>query len=281
MTRFYLFVVLWSLPFSFSQAQTHTLSVGIGTGMTSSYTMDEGINKDPRYKDRYDIKFAPISLNYGIDYEGYGFFVNPGIINIGQNFYVTNTVGGQQGLRKINQQYINIPVAFKLHVIDLAFFKLSLVAGGSFAYLLKGKETVSHSVTKLNFPTEVYPILPSDYTIVYDGVVTPEVSEYAMLEKKDFKSYQVFALMGFRSDWQATDDWLVSFDFRMNYGIFDPRSDDYLQRLNAYQALYDFPGRRRDLFAQINVTLSRYLEVEKKEKNNHPWGSPRKRRPRG
>lgn len=271
MTRLPIFILALLSAF-FSHAQTRTLSLGIGTGITSSYTWDDGISKDARYKDRYDVKFAPISLNYGLDFEGYGFFINPGIVNIGQNFYVTNTVGGQQGFRKISLRYINLPVAFKLHIIDLAFFKLSLTAGGSFAYLMNGKETVSHDEMKLTFPTQVYPILPSDYTIVYDGVVSPEVSKYTIAEKKDFKSYQVFALLGFRSDWEISDDWMMSLDFRMNYGIFDPRTDEYLQRVNAYQTLYDIPGKRRDMFALINVSVSRYIELKKENRS-----SPKKR----
>lgn len=271
MTRLSIFI-LALFSFFLNHAQTRTLFLGIGTGITSSYTWDDGISKDPRYKDRYDIKFAPISLNYGLDFEGYGFFINPGIVNIGQNIYVTNTVGGQQGLRKISLRYINLPVGFKLHIIDLAFFKLSLTAGGSFAYLMKGKETVSHDEMKLTFPTQVYPILPSDYTIVYDGVVSPEVSKYTIADKKDFKSYQVFALLGFRSDWEISDDWMMSLDFRMNYGIFDPRTDAYQQRVNAYQTLYDIPGKRRDMFALINVSVSRYIELKKENRS-----SPKKR----
>jgi len=295
MTRLF-FAILWLSPFLFCHAQMRTVSLGIATGVTTNFTLDEGIGQDPRYKNKYGIKFAPISLNYSVDYEGYGFIFNPGLVNVGQNFYVVNTSGGQQGTRKINLHYANIPVALKLHVIDMAFFRLSFVAGGSFAYLLQGKETVSHAQTKLAFPAKVYPILPSSYTVVYDGVISPAVSDYTMLSKQDFKSYQVFALMGFRSDWQADDHWMVSFDFRMNYGIFDPRTNSYLDKVNNYQTLYDIPGRRRDMFLQINIGISRFMEFEKKEKHtaNHrqkvrspkksfspKWSSPRKRKPKG
>lgn len=263
-----------------SGAQTRTLYLGIGTGMTSSYTWDNGISKDPRYKDRYDIKFAPVSINYGLDFEGYGFFINPGLVNIGQNFYVTNTVGGQQGTRKINLSYLNLPVAFKLHIIDLAFFKLSLTAGGSFAFLMQGKETVSHEETKLTFPTQVYPILPADYTVVYDGVISPAISKYTIANKNDFKSYQVFALLGFRSDWEISDDWMMSLDFRMNYGVFDPRTDEYMQRVKAYQTLYDIPGKRRDMFALVNVSVSRYMELKKENRSPKKRSTHRSRKPR-
>ncbi|HEY9007959.1 outer membrane beta-barrel protein [Ohtaekwangia sp.] len=275
-----------------------TLSFGVATGATTNFTLDEGISKDPRYRNKYDIKFAPVSIHYGVDYEGYGFTIDPGLVHVGQNFYVSNTSGGQQGVRKVNLHYANIPVAFKLHAIDIAFFRVSLVAGGSFAYLLSGSETVSHSQTRLTFPSQVYPILPSSYTVVYDGVESPEVSNYTMLSKQDFKSYQAFAMLGFRSDWQVNDEWMVSLDFRMNYGIFEPRTNSYLEKLNNYQTLYDLPGRRRDMFVQLNIGISRYLEFEKKEKaprvqkarspkksstktKKYPYRAPRTSKPRG
>ena len=81
------------------------------------------INKDPRYQGRYEAKFAPIGVNIGLDYEGFGLIFGPGIINVGQNFYVTNTSGGQEGLRKIDLQYLNVPIALKVHLINLSFLK--------------------------------------------------------------------------------------------------------------------------------------------------------------
>jgi hypothetical protein len=65
---------------------------------------------------------------------------------------------------------------------------------------------------------------------------------------------------------------MMSLDFRMNYGIFDPRTDDYLQRVNNYQTLYDIPGKRRDMFALINISVSRYIELKKENRS-----SPKKR----
>lgn len=217
-----------------------------------------------------------------MDYDGYGFFINPGLVNIGQNFYVVNTAGGHEGLREIKLNYLNVPVAFKLHMIDLAFFKLSVVAGAGFGFLLDGNETIRHTATKLIFPAEVE--LPAGYVEVYDGVLVPEVTDYSMLSKSDFKSYQIFALLGFRSDWDVSDNWRVSADFRLNYGLFDPRTDQYINKLNDYQTLYDVPGKRRDLFVQLGISLSRYIEIKKKEtdqRKKFKGQSPRRRKPKG
>lgn len=280
----------------FAAAQPRSISLGVFTGLTSTYTWDQGINLDARYRTRYDVKLAPFGINYGVDYEKYGFIISPGLINIGQNYDVVNTSGGNEGVRKINLRYINVPVAFKLHVIDMSFFKVSFVSGFSVAYLLKGKETIRHNASKLKFPADVLPIDIPGYDEVYDGVYVPDVHRYTMLTTPDFNPIQVFAQMGFRSDWDITDDWKVSFDFRVNYGFLEPRADDYLQRLKAHETLYDMPGKRRDMFAQFGIAFSRYKNIEKKDRvrqkvikdspkkfrpEKYPWPGPRKNRPKG
>lgn len=262
-------------------AQQFSMSLGLFTGITSTYTQDGGIAADPRYKERYELKFAPIGVNFGMDYQGFGIVATPGIINVGQNYYVVNTSGGQDGIRKINLQYLNLPVAFKVHIINLSFFKMSALASLSVAYLIDGAETIRHNETKLYFPEEVYPILPDDYVIQYDGVAVPDVADYAISRADDFKPVQLFAGAGFRADWDVSNHWRVCFDLRVNYSIHDPRTDEYLAKLNAYQTLYDIPGNRRDLFVQFSAGISRYIDFEKsdQERKKNLRGSSKKYKP--
>jgi hypothetical protein len=279
-----------SLTIAFTQPRQ--ISLGIFTGLTTCYTWDTGINQDPRYQNRYDLKAAPIGICYGVDYQGYGFVINPGLMGVGQNYKIINTVGGQEGVRKINLQYLNLPVAFKLHVIDLAFFKVSLVAGASAGYLLDGKEYVTHNSAKFRFPQAVYPILPSDYSVEYDGVLAPKQDKHIMLSKSDFKPLQIFGSFGFRSDWDVTEVWRISLDVRAQYGFTDPRTSAYLARLSDNQTLYDLPGNRRDIFAYLNIGIARYIEVDKAKEHKtksskryipkkYPWVQPHRGKPKG
>ncbi|HMV91395.1 MAG TPA: hypothetical protein PKA40_17245, partial [Cyclobacteriaceae bacterium] len=75
-------------------------SLGLFTGIAVPYTWDGGINQDSRYRTRFDIKYSPIGVHYGIDREGHGFMFDPSIIHIGQNFNVINSTGGEIGERK-------------------------------------------------------------------------------------------------------------------------------------------------------------------------------------
>lgn len=275
-TTFRLCFLLLSVFASQAFAQNRTISLGIFTGATSSYIWDEGVNRDPRYEIRYDIKFAPIGVAYGIDYDGFGFVLTPSLMKTGQKYNVINSVGGHEGVRSGTLTYLNLPAAFKFHIIDLSFFKVSFVAGASVAFLIDGKETITHNISKLRFPSAVYPILPDEYEVEYDGVVSPYVDHMTMLGKSDFQSIQLFAAAGFRSDWDITEEWRVSFDLRANYGLLEPRSADYMARLEANQTLYDVPGKRRDIVAYLTVGIARYIDIDKKDENRKKKGKSSK-----
>ena len=160
-------------------------------------------------------------------------------------------------------EYLTVPWAFKVHLVQFNAFRLSAVVSIAPSFLLDGKEELNHTPTKLNFPTEVYPILPADYVVEYDGVLTPEVHHYTIAKKEDFRSMQLFAGAGFRTEWDPSNHWRISFDLRANYGLYDPRSTTYTKNLESSVSLYQTSGQRRDLYAQFSIGISRYIEFDK------------------
>ena len=265
MARMFIFALVFiaSLPL---QAQQCSVSLGVYTGVGGSFTSDKGIENDPRYEGRFETKLVPIGLNLGLDYEGFGIMVSPGIVNVGQNFYVVNTQGGQDGLREIDLRYLSVPVSFKVNLVRFYAFRLSAVASIAPSFLMDGREELSHRPTKLIFPEEVYPMLPSTYQVEYDGVLAPEVHNYVISQKKDFRPVQLFAGAGFRTDWDPSNHWRISVDLKLNYGVFDPRSGPYKENLESTVGLYEVATERRDIFAQFTVGISRYIEFDKSEK---------------
>ncbi len=243
-----------------------TYSIGLFGGVTSTFTFDEGISLDPRYQAKYGAKFIPGGVHAGVDYMGFGFMVDPQLTEVGQTFNILNTQGGQVGERSISMTYLQIPFSYKKHLIDLSFFKVSFVAGISYAHLLKANESIKHIDAKLIFPAATYSLLPDTYTVEYDGVVSPLVNNLETLKKTDFKSVQVFGSLGLRSDWDITDHARLSFDLRANGGVFDPRSADYLNRADNNQTIYEIAGERRDVFFSLTFGYSRYLFIETKAK---------------
>jgi hypothetical protein len=246
-------------------AQQYSVSFGLYTGVTGSYTTDEGIKKDPRYEARFEAKYAPVGINIALDYEAFGLMLSPGLIHVGQNFYLVNTLGGQDGLRKIDQQYLTVPLSLKFHIVRFSAFKLSALTSISPSFLLDGNDRLDHRATKLKFPEDVYSSLPSTYTIEYDGVLTPEVNDLILGDKSDFRPLQIFVGAGFRTDWDPSNHWRISAELRMNYGLFDPRTDPSLRSKESSSSLYELPGKRRDMFAQFTLGISRYIEFDKSE----------------
>jgi hypothetical protein len=271
-----LLVIVTSMCLTAGWAQ-QVNSLGIFTGITVPYTFDAGINKDARYRIKYKIKYAPIGIHYGVDYQGYGFMMDPCITKIGQSFNVINIQGGHVGERNIDLTYFHLPVGVKLHIIDLSFFKVSFVASVGVGFLMKGEESIVHSDAKLKFPIEVtgpYPSAQNDqfelenpgYIVEYDGVIVPRINNESplsqLLSKDDYRSFQLFGGLGFRSDWDVTEDWRVSFDLRGNIGVLEPRTSEYLDKVKAYEEIYDIYGARKDLFLSFNIGIARTIEIE-------------------
>src|ERR1051325_8274090 len=172
--NFSMVVLLFAAHLSDAQ---HIESYGVFVGMNFPFTIDQGLQKDPRYYGRFTLRATPIGISYGYDKIGHGFVVTPSLVKIGQKYSIKNTQGGDVGTRDINMDYLSIPVALKLHLNDLAFFRLSAVAAINFDYLLSGRETITHEAAKVKYPPGV--IIPTDpgYTVAYDGVFVPAVDK--------------------------------------------------------------------------------------------------------
>ena len=248
-------------------AQQHSIGVGVFSGFTVPYSLDKGMDLDSRYSARYSLKGAPIGVSFSKDLEHFGFLLTPGLITIGQDYDVVNTEGGHNGRRERDSRFFSIPFALKVHLIDLDFFRVSALATISAAVLIDVRDRISHDITKLNFPKETYPLLPEGYLVEYDGVVSPVVRGNTISTISDYNKVQAFAGVGLRADWYVFNYLRVSIDFRVNYGLSEPRTDDYLNRINSYTSLYDNPGSKRDLYAQFGIGIGRFLDFDKGDKD--------------
>jgi hypothetical protein len=249
-----------------SEAQ-HIESYGVFMGMNFPFTIDQGLQKDTRYFGRFTLRATPVGISYGYDKIGHGFVVTPSFVKIGQKYTIKNTQGGEVGVRDIQMDYLSVPVALKLHLNDLAFFRLSVVAAINFDYLLNGREVITHDASKLKYPPGV--IIPNDnnYTVVYDGVFVPQVNKQEYVSKDKFKAFQLSAGVGFRSDFDFNENWSMNFDGRAVFGIFDPRKDAYVNSLKSGSAADPRPdlyGQRREAYLYATIGISRIFQIKQK-----------------
>jgi hypothetical protein len=270
---FILFLGTWHLAVG-----QNVESFGLFGGLNAPFTLDQGFQKDPRFLGKLTVRGTPFGFNYGMDYLGYGFLISPSYLQIGQKFIVQNTSGGHAGVRDVNMNYFSVPVTLKLHINDIAFFRLSLVAALNFNYLIEGKETMSYVSSKLKYPPKVSVPTDPGYVVSYDGVFVPEVNDQVYVSKDKFKPIQVFAGLGLRSDIDLNDHWSLNFDGRANFGIFEPRKSSYIQQLqnpsgpadiNGSPGAPDLYGIRRDAYLSAQIGFSKIIVTKKAFKPKH------------
>lgn len=280
-------ILLFYLSSHDARAQ-HIESYGFFMGLNFPFSIDQGLQKDTRYMAKFTLRGTPVGFSYGYDKVGHGFVITPSLTKIGQKYIIINTQGGSVGERDIQMDYLSVPVALKLHLNDLSFFRLSAVASVNFDYLLKGQETITHIASKLRYPSSV--IVPTDpgYQEVYDGVFVPELKDQVHVPKEKFNPFQLSAAVGFRSDFDFNEDWSMNFDGRAVFGIFDPRKEAYINELKAgtpTAPASDLFGQRREVYLYATVGVSRIIQIKQKfqsKTSSKPRGTnkPLKRKPR-
>ncbi|MCE2894966.1 MAG: PorT family protein [Flammeovirgaceae bacterium] len=293
-----MFAVAITLCCTSAEAQ-NIEAFGLYGGFNFPITMDEGLAKDPRYLGQLTFRTTPIGFSYGYDKVGFGFVLTPCYLQVGQQFIIRNSIAGEIGSRDIQMDYISLPIALKLHINDLAFFRLSAILGLNVNYLLKGRETISHAASKVTYPAGI--TIPTDpgYVAVYDGVFVPAVNDFEYVSNDKFNSIQLFAAVGLRSDFDLNDEWSINFDGRANFGLFDSRQTSYVNQLknpsggadfNGNPGAPDLPGQRRDIYLSVSIGISKIIQTKIKFKtkqtgNINRRGSnipkPRNRRPKG
>lgn len=253
-------------------------SFGVFGGLNVPLTLDQGLHKDPRYFPKVILRGSPVGFFYGYDKTGFGFAMTPSYVRLGQKYIIKNTTGGEVGFRDITMNYFTVPLALKIHINDLSFFRLSLVASVAPSFLINGKETITHDPAKLKYPAGVS--IPSDpgYVQSYDGVFVPEINTQEYVSKDKFSSFQLFGAIGLRSDFDLNDDWSLNFDGRANFGIFDPRKADYINQLKTPTGSNDFNGNpgapdlfgtRRDVFLSGEIGICRIIQTKEQFKVRH------------
>lgn len=248
---------------------------GVFGGFNFPITLDEGLQNDNRYYGKFTIRSTPIGFSYGYDKVGYGYLISPNYTRIGQNFVIKNSAGGEIGTREVLMDYFSVPVALKLHINDMAFFRLSAVAALNFNYLISGTETFTHSAGKIRYPAGISVPIDPGYIVAYDGVFVPQVNNLEYVSKDKFNAFQLFAAFGLRSDFDLNDDWSINFDGRVNFGIFDSRSSSYIDQLkkpsglpdiNGNPGAPDIYGQRREIYLSVGFGISRIIQTKSKFK---------------
>ncbi|MBN8578837.1 MAG: hypothetical protein J0L66_18000 [Cytophagales bacterium] len=248
---------------------------GIFGGFNFPFTVDQGLQRDPRFYGKFTIRATPVGFSYGYDRVGHGILFTPNYTQVGQKFVIKNTTGGEVGTRDVQMNYISLPVSLKLHVNDMSFFRMSIVAAVAPSLLIAGQETLTintpSGATKIKYPNGISVPTTPGYEIVYDGVFVPRLNKEVYVPKSKFNAFQLFGSVGLRSDFDLNDDWSINFDGRANFGIFDTRKSAYLSELknpsgpadvNGNPGAPDLYGPRREIFLSVSFGIARIIQIK-------------------
>jgi hypothetical protein len=265
-------------------------SFGVFGGFNIPFTVDQGLRNDHRFYGKFTLRGTPVGISYAYDKVGYGYMISPEYVQIGQKFTIVNYLGGNVGTRDVQMNYLSLPVALKLHLNDIAFFRLSIVAALNFSYLLHGQETFTinavSSARKLTYPIGVSVPTDPEYQVTYDGVYVPNQTNNVYVSSDKFSKFQIFAGVGFHTDFDINENWSITFDGRANFGIFDPRSSSYinelknpsgppgvdpsgLPKLDTKPGAPDLYGQRRDIYLAATFGVARIIQIKEKFKAKH------------
>lgn len=89
--------------------------------------------------------------------------------------------------------------------------------------------------------------------------------------------------IGFRSDFDFSDNWSLNFDGRAVFGIFDPRKDSYVSQLKAGSSgnpAPDLYGQRRDVYLYAAIGIAKIFQIKMPHESTKRSGPGKKGRPR-
>jgi hypothetical protein len=103
-----LFVLLVSAVKSNAQVQTH---IGITTTYNATFVLDQGLAKDPRYQAKFSHNWAPVGVNFGVDFgRTFGLSIEALQSVQGQTYDLLDVQKNVSGERKIDLRYIHFPL---------------------------------------------------------------------------------------------------------------------------------------------------------------------------
>ncbi len=273
-----LFLIL--LVFSTVTISRAQIRLGVTTGMNTTIVLDKGLTEDPRYNSQLDYNFVPIGFSFGADIsKGFGIQLE-GIFATQEKIYEVLDIAEQVvGQRKLDMDYVQIPLMFKFMSSTNARTRGNFSLGPQLSILNGGAETIQYIQSNQTFPegTPISMNADGTYTIHdlnnnmvinnatqnSDGSYTvPQTngphtifSSEAQNEVQKFKD-KAFQIAGsFGMDIDVGKYLSLSAVIRASYNVTDQRNDDFIKALESSD-LDAFFSKRADLIVGAQIGLN-------------------------
>ncbi len=252
-----------------AQSQIH---LGATTAYNATFVLDKGLSEDPRYSSTYTYNWAPVGFSFGADFGNkFGLQLEAIKSTQGQIYDVINTAKQIAGTRKIDVEYINIPLMMKFMGGGSGKARGNFNFGPQLGILTKGIETLQTNAGDYQRPEGVsFEEVKADYE--KNAGVTPidnndgtyklpsDVPTTALLEKEldEFKNTEFQLAVAFGLDIDLSKHLYLSTQVRANYSFTDMRNQDIIDLLQSGDVSEIFGGRANFLVG-VQVGLHYYF----------------------
>ena len=257
MNRKLIILALLFTPF-LTPAQVH---IGVTTGVNSTFVLDKGLSQDPRYNSQMTYNFAPAGFSFGVDISnGFGIQLESILAKQGQVFEVLDVAKTVVGERKIDLNYIQLPLLFKFMSAKATKARTNFSLGPQLSILRNGVETMQYEASTQNI--ENINELPEGATLNADGSYnvpalpdTEILSSSADEEIRKFNETELQIAASFGVDIDISKHLYLSTLIRANYSFTDMRNGDLVDLLksNNLDGLFD---RRANLAIGAQIGLN-------------------------
>jgi hypothetical protein len=245
-------VFFLSLIGSATYSQIH---IGATTAYNATFVLDQGLSNDPRYNSTYTYNWAPVGVSFGVDFgRKFGLQIETIKSAQGQIYDVINTAKQVAGTRKIDVEYLNIPLLMKFMGGGSGRARANFNFGPQLAILSRGIESLTTSAGDYDMPDGVdFESIKQDYPSAIDNgngtynlptdipttTLLPNLKDPSL----DFKDKEFQLAAAFGLDIDLTKHLYLTTQIRANYSLTDMRNEDVINSLKAGDFSEIFGGR--------------------------------------
>jgi hypothetical protein len=238
--------------------------LGATTAFNSTFVLDEGLSKDPRYNARMTYNWAPAGVAFGADFNrGFGLQLESFLSNQGQIYEILDIAKQKIGERRIDLQYVTLPLMLNFLSNSSSRASFNFMLGPQLSLLTQGQEIYEqYKAGTLTIPESgQVPAGATDNgngTYNFPAGTTILASSDAASSIKQFrdKELQIAAGLGLNID--IGSHLYLSTNIRGSYSFTDMRNEDLLnsiQQNSVNDVLKDLAGRRANMLLGAQIGL--------------------------
>ncbi len=262
-TNKYVLLIVLSCFVWQAQAQVR-MHIGATSAFNSTFVLDDGLAKDPRYNAQMTYNWAPVGMAFGADFNrGFGLQLESVISNQGQIYDIIDVAKQKIGERRIDLQYVNLPLLLNFLSNSSSRTSFNFMIGPQLSLLTQGQEVYQqYQSGTLQLPEGgQVPSGATDngngtYTFPATTTVIASSDAAAAFQKFKEKEFQIAASMGLNID--LGSHMYLSTNFRGSYSFTDMRNQDLIESISkksGNDALRDLFGRRANIVAGVQIGL--------------------------